>query len=96
MRVEIYQAANGQWAWRGCDGNNRIICDGSETYLTHGGVEKALENVMTEFRGDVVVIRKDKRRRTAAAPGQEVTADRRGTTVPGYEVLAEYQAEGAK
>jgi uncharacterized protein YegP (UPF0339 family) len=94
MKIEQYQDAAGAWRWRGVDGNNRIICDGSEGYLTAQGVERAIENVMTEFRADVAVIRRDKRKKLA--DGLAMHTDRRGTTVPGFEVLAEYEAEGAK
>lgn len=87
LKIEIYQDASGGWRWRGVDGNYKIICDGSEGYVTRAGVETALENVMTEFRGDVQVVARNKRR----------MADRRGTSGwATFDEIATYEAEGAK
>lgn len=43
-----YQDTSGEWRWRMVDGNNRIVGDSGEGYLTRQGVEKAIENVKAD------------------------------------------------
>jgi uncharacterized protein YegP (UPF0339 family) len=98
LRIEIYQDASGGWRWRGVDGNYRIICDGAEGYVTRDGVEKGLDNVMNEFRGDVQVVTKNRRRAAVAdAKAETILQNRRGEGGwATWDEVASYQAEGAK
>lgn len=88
FRVEVYPDASGQWRWRGVDGNNRVICDGAEGYLARANVERAVDNVMTEFRAEVRVITRDRRRKASRAEDPSVGDD--------FVELASYDAEGTK
>lgn len=33
MKIELYQEQGGQWRWRTCASNGRIIADGAESYI---------------------------------------------------------------
>ncbi len=45
---EKYVDDAGGWRWRQRDGNNRIIAEGGESYVTEDGVDRAVENVVGE------------------------------------------------
>ena len=105
MRIELYQDLALQWRWRGVDGNHRIICDGSEGYVSRDSALRAVDNVMVEFRGPVVVVARDRRRYgvpNIVDPAFTQLTERRsglrssGPVWESYEELAEYQPEGAK
>lgn len=51
IKLTVYKADNGEWGWRGQDGNNQIIATGGETYTRKYDALKALSNVVDEFRG---------------------------------------------
>lgn len=50
VRFHMYVDQSGQFRWRLVDGNNRIVADGSEGYVSRQGCEKGIRNVV----GDVV------------------------------------------
>ncbi len=81
LKIEIYEDSAGEFRWRGVEANHRIIVDSAEGYVSFSGAERAVENVMTEFRGDVEVVRRDN--------GAQEVSD------PTYRVVANYDAEGA-
>lgn len=41
-----YQGSDGLWYWRLRDGNNKIIADGSEGYVSEANVIRAVNNVI--------------------------------------------------
>ncbi len=95
MKIEIYQDAASTWKWRAVNAANRIICDGTECAIDFVGIEKVLEDVMTQFRADVEVVRRNKRRTVATAGRREDVLSARGTQLdPAFDVIANYDAEG--
>ena len=50
LLLTVYRAENGEWSWRGRDGNNRVIAVAGETYTTKKDAMRALSNVVDEFR----------------------------------------------
>lgn len=45
---EKYVDSAGGWRWRQRDGNNKIIAESGESYVTENGVDRAVENVVGE------------------------------------------------
>lgn len=86
MHIEMYQDTRQGWRWRATDGNNRIIAEGGEAYVSRDNLERAIDNVVSEFRSDLQVTCRERR--------SEPRADGIGL----YETLivAEYAAEGSK
>ena len=84
MHIEIYPVAGGAWCWRGVDAENRIVCEGGETYISRDNVEAAVDRVVIGFRGALQVVARERR----GTP--RTSADRPYETL----VIAEYQAEG--
>lgn len=96
MRIEIYQDAASTWKWRAVSPANRIICDGTECAIDFVGIERVLEEVMTQFRSDVEVIRRNKRRTVATAGRHDdpPLVGRGGVHDQPFDVIATYVAEG--
>jgi len=53
--MDIYRDAAGQWRWRLCSANNRIIADSAEGYTRRRSVRRAAEAVQAAFRGRVLL-----------------------------------------
>lgn len=45
MKLQIFQAPNGEWYWHLRSRNGRIMADGGEGYKTFGGVCRAVHKV---------------------------------------------------
>lgn len=52
MKIEIYEATNGQFYWRLRARNNRIVADGSEGYFKRGNAVRAARRVETALQYD--------------------------------------------
>lgn len=50
VRIEIYEAENGEYGWRAEDGNNRIVAVGGETYVRKADAVRGFKNVLEELR----------------------------------------------
>lgn len=86
LRIEMYTDRMGGWRWRGTDTNNRIICDGAESYVSRDNLEAAIDNVVNGFRGHMQVVCRERR----GIPRDDPQSARLYETL----VVAEYQAEG--
>ena len=47
--VAVYEAENGEWAWRFQDGNNQIIAVGGETYTREDDALRGFDNAAREM-----------------------------------------------
>jgi uncharacterized protein YegP (UPF0339 family) len=55
MKIEIYVDGNSEYRWRAVEANGRIIAVSGEGYVRFDGAERAVQNVVGEFRGDIGV-----------------------------------------
>jgi hypothetical protein len=87
LKIELYQDGSGAWRWRALDSSLRVLCEGADQSLSRAGIERVIETVMTEFRGDVSVVMRDRR----------LPVERRGREFwDSFDEIAMYIAEGAK
>lgn len=55
MKIRIYKDNAGAYRWRASEVNGRIIADGSEGYDSFQNCQRAVENVVGEFRQSLEV-----------------------------------------
>lgn len=58
LRIELYEDSNHEFRWRGVEANGRIIVVSGEGYISMDGAERAVNNVVGEFRGEIRQIRR--------------------------------------
>lgn len=96
MRIEIYQDAASTCKWRAVNPAGQVICDGTQSTIDFESTEKVLEEVMTQFRGDVEVIRRNKRRTVTTSGRRDDVLPAHGNGLdPAFDVIATYAAEGS-
>jgi uncharacterized protein YegP (UPF0339 family) len=84
MHIELYQDQHNAWGWRAVATDNRVVCEGAETYTARSGAELAADAVVNGMRGAMRVIARERR------------TTQRDESTPAFDVIeiAEYQAEG--
>lgn len=58
LRIELFEDSNHEFRWRGVEANGRIIVASGEGYISMDGAERAVNNVVGEFRGEIRQIRR--------------------------------------